>query len=207
MIGERFGTWTVIDKASSRKAPLGTKTYFVCVCDCGTKREVRRDGLKSGTSSNCGCLNTNALIQRQTTHGLRDCPEYTSWYAMKERCCNPNNIGYERYGGRGIVVCSRWRNSFKNFYADMGPKPSPTHSLDRIDNNSHYSPSNCRWATLAEQARNKRTNNLLTLGDETLCITDWAKRTGIASTTLYARLKRGWSVQQTLETAVWKAKT
>lgn len=102
-------------------------------------------------------------------HGMCDTSEYRSWYQMKSRCYDPNNTRYEGWGGRGIKVCDRWRNSFKAFYEDMGPKPTPTHSIDRVDNDGDYTPDNCRWATRAEQQRNKRMQKNNTSGFKGVC--------------------------------------
>lgn len=126
-------------------------------------------------------------IQRKTPHEL-----YSVWQHMIGRCTNPNGgRSWANYGGRGIRVCERWRDSFEEFLSDMGPRPSSGHSIDRIDNDGNYEPGNCRWATLAEQARNRRGNLRITHNGETLCVRDWSVRTGIGETTLAYRLKAG----------------
>ena len=125
-------------------------------------------------------------------HGMAETSEYTSWQGMKNRCFNPNYHRYSDWGGRGITVCDRWLN-FENFLADMGTKPSPKHSLDRIDNNADYSPKNCKWSTKAEQDNNKRNNHLITIDDVTLTIAQWAEKMGISHQVIYSRLKSGWS--------------
>jgi len=116
----------------------------------------------------------------KTTHGMSKTPEYKAWYNMKDRCFNPNHKCYSDYGGRGIKICDRWKNSFQNFFLDMGSRPTAKHSLDRIDNNADYSPENCRWATKAEQENNKRTNKpLITIGNKTYTIVQWEKKNGL----------------------------
>ena len=127
------------------------------------------------------------------SHGMYRTPEYQSWENMKNRCFNPNYQYYSHYGGRGITVCDRWKNSSQNFLADMGTKPSPKHSLDRIDNNGNYSFENCRWATKAEQQNNQRTNHLITIGCVTLTIAQWGIEMGFAKTVIQDRLRAGWS--------------
>lgn len=122
-------------------------------------------------------------------------PEYNAWASMKSRCGNPHDPGYARYGGRGIGVCERWRASFASFLADMGPRPSPRHSLERRDNNGPYCPENCLWATAVEQARNRRNTRFLTV---TLPVAAWAERTGLRYKTFWRRLDLG----MTPETAV-----
>lgn len=123
----------------------------------------------------------------QKTHGLRRAPEYNVWNGMKHRCHNPNYGSYERYGARGISVCARWRNSFADFYADMGPRPSPQHSIERMDNDGDYEPGNCRWATLDVQANNKR--RTIHVGGKKLV--EIAAETGLSLSTVRARLYQG----------------
>ncbi len=143
-------------------------------------------------SQSCGCLR----IEAHTTHGAtvnqQTTPEYRAWFGMKQRCYYKTHIQFKDYGGRGIRVCDRWRDSFENFLADMGPRPSRAYSLDRFpDMHGDYEPSNCRWATSSEQHRNRRNNRLITFGGETRCITAWAEAYGINPSTLHHRLKRG----------------
>jgi len=127
------------------------------------------------------------------SHGMRQSSEYSSWLHMKDRCFNPNHKHYSDWGGRGITVCDRWKNSFENFFADMGLKPTAKHSIDRIDNDGDYCPENCKWATNAEQQNNQRTNRLITIGCVTLTIAQWAKEMGFARNLISCRLKAGWS--------------
>jgi hypothetical protein len=129
-------------------------------------------------------------------------PEYGSWHAMIGRCTKPDNDCFEYYGGRGITVCDRWLTSFENFLTDMGPKPSLHHTIERIDNNKGYEPGNCKWATLSEQARNRRDNVLLEHDEKVQCLAAWADDLGIKQTTLRMRLKRGWSAERILTTPV-----
>lgn len=130
-------------------------------------------------------------------HGLCGTSLYARWNQMVMRCHNPNTKCYPRYGGRGITVCERWRD-FSNFFADMGHPPTPKHSLERIDNGGRYEPSNCRWATLSEQCRNRRSNVILTHNGESMTATDWAIRLGLDSKLLFARVDAGWSTERIL---------
>lgn len=131
--------------------------------------------------------------------------EYRTWQALRNRCENPNDTKYHLYGGHGIKVCERWRESFANFYADMGPKPSPRHSVERRDGNGPYSPENCYWATYKQQNRNTSRNRMITFRGETLSLAEWAERTGIGYAALTHRVMRaGWSVERALTTPVKK---
>ena len=141
------------------------------------------------------------------THGMTKTPEYQAWLDMKARCCNPNYQHYSHYGGRGIGVCDRWKNSFQNFFLDMGSRPTAKHSLDRIDNDGDYCPENCRWATKAEQQNNKSTNRLITIGCVTLTIAQWTKEMGFDKTVIYNRLNSGWSEFAAVMTPVRSYKT
>ena len=121
-------------------------------CNCGIKKVIRIADVRSGRTKSCGCYNRKL----STTHNMTKTSEHRSWSDMKSRCTNNKHKRYKDWGGRGIMVCERWLNSFENFYADMGPKPTKAHSIDRIDNDGNYEPSNCRWATKKEQQGNSR---------------------------------------------------
>jgi hypothetical protein len=139
------------------------------------------------------------------THGMSYSREYKTWMSMWTRCSNPKATGYESYGGRGIRVCKRWM-TFEQFYADMGPRPEGT-SLDRINTDGNYSPRNCRWATPADQARNRRNNHLFTAWGESHIIPDWSSITGINSRTLWTRIRRGWPPEVAFNEPVNKVKS
>jgi hypothetical protein len=149
---ERFGRWFV--KNMTR---VGLRSAAVCVCDCGSVRVVLSQSLRTGKSVSCGCYSTE-VNKARARHGHNrkghKSRTYTTWNMMTQRCLNPNNDRYYDYGGRGITVCERWLD-FANFLADMGERPEGT-SIDRIDVNGNYEPTNCRWATSAEQGTNKR---------------------------------------------------
>lgn len=169
---------------------------WACRCDCGSKVMVRTENLRNGDTKSCGCYVLDVLRDRALTHGetrnRRPTREYNIWVLMLGRCRNPNNPRYARYGGRGIVVCPRWLN-FENFIADMGRSPSPQHSIDRIDNDGNYEPTNCRWATLSEQAQNRGDAWWIEFGGERMKARDWARRLGVAYGTLESRRRRGLS--------------
>lgn len=130
-------------------------------------------------------------------HGMRKSLEYRSWAHMIGRCTVPTDKSYKNYGGRGITVCYEWRTSFRAFYEDMGPRPTPKHQLDRIDNNGNYEPSNCRWATPTEQANNRRSNRLITFDGKTMNAKEWSKVLGLDYNTLRQRLFRyNWPVEK-----------
>lgn len=150
----------------------GQSIYWDCTCNCGNKFLTTSPRLTSGKTRSCGCLRTEVAAKSNTVHGFnrigKRLPEYNTWSKMTQRCNQINNPDYPNYGGRGIKVCDRWRYSFEGFLADMGRKPSPQHSLDRINNNGNYEPSNCRWATKKEQANNRRPRRkiTITIGEE-----------------------------------------
>jgi hypothetical protein len=160
--------------------------------------------LTGGVTRSCGCLLARKNKERITTHGLSSSREWRIWAGMKNRCGNPKVKSYERYGGAGIKVCERWligdgvRGGFECFFQDMGPRPSPTHSLDRIDPFGNYEPGNVRWATPKEQEANKRDNLKIEWNGRRLRPADWQTITGIAASEICKRINRGWSVERAL---------
>lgn len=156
LTGKTFANWTVIGYAGAK--PPKHKARWLCVCACGAQKIVNAENLKRGKSKSCGCLTQAMRVSSCQRHGHTaigyQSPTYRSWHAMKERCRNERHMSYPDYGGRGISVCDRW-DDFANFLADMGEKPARA-SLDRIDVNGNYEPSNCRWASATTQAANKR---------------------------------------------------
>jgi hypothetical protein len=152
--------------------------------------------LVNGNTNSCGCLQKELtavrIAERSRTHGATKTPEYHTWTTIKSRCHNEADKQYPNYGGRGIVMCEKWRNDFSAFLADMGQRPADKSSIERIDNSGDYSPENCRWADWVEQANNKRNNVILTIDGESMTVAQWAHKAGVNDYTIYSRLKLGW---------------
>lgn len=163
-------------------------------------KPVGAQDLVSGDAKSCGCLKLDMFVERFTTHGGSSTPEYAIWYSMIRRCETPSDTNYPRYGACGIRACDRWRHSFENFLADMGPRPSPEHSIDRIESAGNYEPGNCRWTTRIEQNRNRRSNRMVTWNGRTQTLAAWAEEVGIYGDLLSYRLNAGWSVERALTT-------
>lgn len=179
-VGTRFSRWTLLERVM-----IGQRTHWVCRCDCGVQRTVAQGNLKSGASKSCGCLQRELNSTRSATHGLSNTRTYRIWKGIIKRCENPSASGYYKYGGRGIRVCDRWRTDYLHFLHDMGECPEGR-SIDRVDCNGNYEPSNCRWATPKTQANNTRRNVLF----EGKSIAEWAAITGMKAGTLKSRLRK-----------------
>jgi hypothetical protein len=194
--GERFGRLVAIARtvAGSKKA----KEAWLCACDCGTNKELRSSDLKAGKIRSCGCLRreiTSSLSKARVKHAGAGTPEHRAWIEMRRRCRPTKHLASVHYTGRGIQVCERWQ-TFKNFLTDMGPRPSPKHSIDRIDNDGNYEPKNCRWATATEQIRNRTNTRLVSFNGESLTIKEWCERLGLDYVAMKDRLRHGWSPER-----------
>ncbi len=198
--GQRFGRLTAIRMTvRGTKKPQRRNERWLLRCDCGNETETTKTAVVNGYTQSCGCLQAEVSQQsgkKNATHGhtraKRRSSEYIAWCNMHTRCRNENAENYRLYGARGITVCERW-SSFENFLADLGPKPSPRHEIDRYpDNDGHYEPGNCRWTTKVEQHNNKRTNHLLTVDGQTLTVAEWAREANILPVTLHRRIRDGW---------------
>lgn len=175
-------------------------TYWDFQCECGTVKSIPARSVKSGRISSCGCLKSDAMRERKTSHGMSNYPVYAVWSAMIARCTNPNSVSYMDYGGRGIKVCDRWLD-FQNFFTDMGECPKGM-SIDRKDVNGDYEPGNCRWATRHEQNMNRRNTMYVEYGGERVALFDLAKSNGVDYDLLRGRYYRGWPLDVALTAPV-----
>lgn len=193
-VGDKYAMLTVleIDKSDRRK-------FCKCLCECGNITTTRASYLTCGHTKSCGCL------KRKKTHGLSRTRLQTIYYKMLGRCYDSKNKAYANYGGRGISVCAEWRNDKTKFF-DWALANGYTDELtiDRVDTNGNYEPSNCRWATRKEQSNNLRNNVLITYNNETHTRSEWSDKTGISYETLRARLNHGWAIERALTEEVHK---
>lgn len=198
--GQRYGRLTVICR--SNKTNQWHEAFWRCACDCGNETVVRSGDLKSGKCKSCGCLHKERF--RFVKHGSSHTRLYRIWAAMKTRTTNPKADFYHLYGGRGITVCSEWLHDFSAFQEwALANGYAPDKSIDRIDNDQGYSPKNCRWATIQEQAVNKRDLHYVTYQGKTQPLSLWAKDLGIPYQTLQSRIHaHGWSIEKAFTTPV-----
>ena len=192
LLGQRYGQLLVIARAGH----VRRFAAWLCKCDCGNEVVVRSDKLRGGRKLTCGSYEKHSRWGGKTTEFRK---EHNSWSHMILRCYSPTLKSYPNYGGRGITVCDRWRTSFTDFLADMGPRPGERYSIDRIDVNGNYEPGNCRWAPLSEQRRNSRDTVFVQYGDRRVKLADLADELGVKLETLRSRLVIGWPIEKAIE--------
>lgn len=188
LIGQKFGKFSVTQLLPRE---IGKKPKARVVCDCGAVKDVLIVDMVRGKVRSCGC---------PSQPRNKDAEEYGIWQGMKNRCLNPRNPAFDRYGGRGITVCDRWKDSFTDFLSDIGPRPSPKMSLDRIDNGRGYEPGNVRWTDNRTQCNNKRTNIFVTIDGITKSVSEWSRSLGVHRSMVYARISKGMDAEAALLT-------
>lgn len=196
---KKFGRLICVEHSIGRTPKGRIMHYWKCECECGKIVTVQEQHLITGHTNSCGCFHKERAQEVKTIHGYSPRGEYNSthaaWKDMKTRCHNSNRPGYNNYGGRGITVCDRWKNSFNNFLEDMGDRPKGK-SLDRINNEEGYSPDNCRWATIKEQSRNTRQNIYLEYKDIKKVLKDWCDIFNISNSFIKDRLDKGMKFEE-----------
>ena len=195
MTGQRFGRLTVVERSPRKDSHA---SWWICKCDCGNTKEVRRACLVKGETKSCGCLNSELskkrMTKNMTKHGYYGTRLYRIWHQMKDRCYNRNAKHYSDYGGRGIRICDEWVDNPKAFIEwSLSHGYSDELTIDRTDNDKGYSPDNCRWVTGAKQQTNKRNNVMITFLGKTQCVAEWARELHINQQLIYGRIKRGWT--------------
>lgn len=183
--GKKYSRLTVISRTENKVGGVA----WLCKCECGKESVATTKNLNSGHTKSCGCYNNDVKL---TNNGVTISHKslYKVWFGVKQRCQNKNIKAYKNYGGRGISICEKWDNSFQSFLEDVGERPSLRHSLDRIDNNGNYEPSNIKWSTKEEQARNTRKNKWIEYNGERLIVAEWERRLGMRVGHLAMYLRR-----------------
>lgn len=204
LTGQRFGRLTVIERAENYISPKGKQApRWICQCECGATVVVVGESLRGGVTKSCGCFFRECASKSNTTHGQSKTRLFKIWKGMKNRCYNPNNSAYKMYGGRGVTVCKEWANDFQPFY-DWAMSNGYTEklSIDRIDVNGNYEPSNCRWATQKDQVINRRGIKRYCINGEEKAISEWCE---LYQKNLYKVCDRisklGWTIEEALDLA------
>lgn len=208
IIGKKFGKLTVLELHHKEQIyyPNGTKNgfryYYLCQCECGNKAVIRKDGLNSTVS--CGCFRKEQAYKATfKKNNIRKSRIYKIYYKIKQRCYNKKFTFYKNYGGRGILLCNEWLNSFENFYNwSINNGYSDKLTIDRIDVNKNYCPENCRWVNMKTQQNNRRNNHYLKYNGKTKTLSEWGEVFGIKPRTIRARLKYGWDIEKAITTPV-----
>lgn len=200
--GQRFGMLVAVEFAgvleSRGKSRMRRYPQWRFECDCGEKTVASVRDVLTGNTASCGCLRFTASRTHGHSIDRQFSPEYSCWMAMRSRCYDESNVSYPHYGGRGIEVCERWRDSFEQFLADMGPRPTLGHTLDRQDNAKGYEPENVVWATYGEQKRNTSRTVWVTFQGREMCLKDACEAAGLGYAMVRQRLKLGWPPQRAL---------
>lgn len=205
LTGRRYVRLTVVMPVGVAKCG---HILWLCKCDCGGERVATTSNLGRNTMS-CGCLQRECNPPRMVTHGRSKTRQYGQWEGIVGRCENPKSRAYKDYGGRGIKMCDRWRrgdgarSGFECFIEDMGERPSPNHSIERIDNDGNYEPSNCRWATRVEQQNNMRNTIFIEIDGRTQSMCQWAREMGLKPSTVSSRIGKGWDPATAVMTPLW----
>lgn len=186
MSGQKFGRLTVLCRAENR----GRTTMWLCKCDCGNETVVSAGHLKNGHTTSCGCYRKEKVVSDNTTHNMTGTRLYRIWANMKQRCEKPSNPKYINYGARGIRLCDEWHDSCKFFEWALSNGYRDDLTIDRIDVNGDYEPSNCRWATTAEQALNRTDNHWITYNGVTQTMKEWSDELNIPYKILEHRINK-----------------
>ncbi len=188
MAGKKFGALTALWPAGTCKSG---DIVWAFVCSCGNEFSANGYSVRVGKVISCQECSKKRSREASVKHGMSNSSEFGIWTDIQTRCYNNHSTAYKYYGARGISMCDRWRRSFQNFLTDMGARPSSDHSVDRIDTNGNYEPSNCRWATRKEQANNKRNNVLISINGETKTMTTWCAQFNVSVAAVSLRYKKG----------------
>lgn len=191
---QKFGKLTAINAVGKESGGL---YIWLCKCDCGAEALVNGKKLRRGITKSCGCL---TVYRNNFRHGYSHTKEHNTWIGMRQRCSNENNKRFKDYGGRGISVCDRWKNSFENFIKDMGYAPTPKHTLERINVNGGYEPTNCKWATIKEQANNKTVNVFVDIDGVIKTVKQWSEKLNVSQYSVRSRISRGWDAKKAIVT-------
>lgn len=194
LTGQKFGRLTAVEFVGRR----GKYRMWSCTCECGGSAVAAVGDLRFGHTRSCGCLRREINAETHRTHGLSRTPEHIAWCGMKARCYNSSERSYRHYVARGIRVCNRWCDNFEAFLEDMGPRPTAKHSVERLDVNGDYHPSNCVWATRTQQARNRTDSVRWTFAGRTMTMAAWAEALGVHPNRLATRKRAGWPVERIL---------
>lgn len=203
LTGQRFGRLVVLDAHSKHPS---SKAHWNCQCDCGNPKVTSTNELRSGGCSSCGCLRKEIVSKRRLKHGKTKSKEYNVWSHIRQKCYNPNNKKFYRYGARGIKVCDRWnsvQDGYQNFLADMGAAPSVDHSIERVNNDSDYCPENCIWATRQIQAMNTSRSLKFEWKGKLMTLPQIAQAEGKRPQQVYQLVKK---YKKSIEEAIQKAK-